>query len=453
MTATVATRSSTVETMAADWSLASTLMAGTRAMRAAGELYLPKFPAEEDEQWRCRLAASVLFPAFSRTVVTLAAKPFSKPITVENDVPSRFAPWLDDIDLQGRKLDMFASDLLVEALGPGLAGILVEYPRADGLRTQADERRAGLRPYWIQIRHDQIIGWRAERRDGTWRLTQLRFFEGIEEPDGAWGVTEVQQVRVLQPGSWETHRKNAKGEWILHESGTTSIAVIPFVPVYGQRLGFMQGRSPLIELAHLNVKHWQSQSDQDNILHTARVPILAAIGVDNDFPFKVGASSAVRLPTGGDMKFVEHTGASIAAGRLALEDLKEEMRQAGAELLVLQPGKKTATQVGAEESVGMCALSKIAESLEDALDLALQFTAEWVGEQSGGHVTLFKDFGVSNLAEASAQLVLAMASAGRLSDETLRSEMRRRGVLSPDVVDAEEAARIAAQPPRQTTPT
>jgi hypothetical protein len=37
----------------------------------------------------------------------------------------------------------------------------------------------------------------------------------------------------------------------------------------------MMGISPLRDLAYLNVKHWQSQSDQDTILHVARVPILA----------------------------------------------------------------------------------------------------------------------------------------------------------------------------------
>jgi hypothetical protein len=50
---------------------------------------------------------------------------------------------------------------------------------------------------------------------------------------------------------------------------------IPFVPLYGTRLAFMMGISPLRDVAYLNVKHWQSQSDQDTILHVARVPILA----------------------------------------------------------------------------------------------------------------------------------------------------------------------------------
>jgi hypothetical protein len=56
-------------------------------------------------------------------------------------------------------------------------------------------------------------------------------------------------------------------------------AYIPFVPLYGWRRLHV-GISPLRDLAYLNVKHWQSQSDQDTILHVARVPILALIGGD-----------------------------------------------------------------------------------------------------------------------------------------------------------------------------
>jgi hypothetical protein len=41
----------------------------------------------------------------------------------------------------------------------------------------------------------------------------------------------------------------------------------------------MRGSPPLLNLALLNIKHWQSQSEQDNILHVARVPLLVAYGL------------------------------------------------------------------------------------------------------------------------------------------------------------------------------
>jgi hypothetical protein len=444
----VSTPSAAVNAMSEDWTLAAALLGGTRKMRAAGETFLPKWPGEDAESYKCRLATATLFPAYKRTVETLTGKPFSKPLTINEDVPAKIAEWMKDADLQGRNLHSFAADVLETALGYGLCGILVDYPRASGVKTVADERAAGLRPYFVQIYPDQILGWRSARINGRETLTQLRLMECVSVPDGDFAEKSVEQVRVLTPGAWQTYRQNDKKEWLLYEDGVTSLKYIPFVPVYGDRRGFMVAKPPMVEMAFLNVEHWQSCSDQSTILHVARVPILTVIGIDDDkFQMAVGASTAVKLPPGGDMKFVEHTGAAIEAGAKSLSDLEERMRQAGAELLVIQTGKITATQVATENAVGMCALQRMVQDVKDAVDLGLQITADWVGEASGGTVTIYNDFAAASLAEASAELLLKTSQAGRLSDETLLSEYKRRGIVSSDVDFEDEAARIANQAP------
>jgi hypothetical protein len=455
----VSTKTDSVTAMEPDWELARALLGGTRAMRAAGKKYLPKWPNEEDEAYKCRLASAVLFPAYKRTIDTLTGKPFAEPITLGDDVPADIAKWTEDIDLRGRNIDAFAADIMESALGYGICGILVDYPKTQGKDgkplyvTRAAEMTAGVRPYCIQVHPWQILGWRDEYKDGVWRLTQLRLMECVDEPDGDYGVKSVEQVRVLTPGGWELQRQNEKKEWVHYDSGTTSLSIIPFVPVYGQRTGFMTGRPPLIEVANLNVAHWQCASDQQTILHVARVPILAVIGVDDTFQMTVGASSAVKIPLNGDMKWVEHSGKAIEAGADELEALEERMRQAGAELLVLRPGKITATQTATENAVGMCALHRIANNLEDALDQALSIMSMWVGEQDGGHIELFKDFGAASLAEASTQLLLDSTSAGKVSDETYFNELKRRGVVSPDIDWQDEKERIDAQGPALGTMT
>jgi hypothetical protein len=449
MTPTVATPSAAVNGMAADWALAAALLGGTKAMRAAGKEYLPKWPRETDESYDARLAVSVLFPAYKRTIETLTGKPFSKPITIGDDVPPKIVGWLQNIDLQQRNLDAFASELTEHAMGYGLAGILVEYPRkADDIQTLQQERSAGLRPYLVHIKAQQILGWRCERIAENWELTQLRLMESVEVNDGAYLTAMIEQVRVLTPSAWETYRKDAKGDWMPYESGITSLDYVPFVPVYGKRTGFMTAEPPLLELAHLNVKHWQSQSDQDTILHVARVPVLAVIGVDDDkWTLTVGASAAIRMPMGSEAKYIEHSGKAIEAGEKSLEALKEEMRQAGAELLVIETGQITATQVATENAVGMCALQRITLGVQDCLNTALQYMADWVGLATGGTVQVFNDFGAMSRSEATAQLVKDMAVAGQLSTETAFGEMQRRGVISADLTWKDEQARIESQGP------
>lgn len=441
MTLRVQDQSPQVQAMAKNWPIVDALLGGTAAMRDAGKAFLPQWPAEEDDAYLMRSKTATLFPAFRRTLSVMAGKPFSRQMIISDDVPSSVDDLLDDVNMEGVSLHVFASEVMREALAYGLCGVLVEFTRRpEGVGDMlGQEKAAGLRPYLSFYRHDDILGWRHEKDRGRHRLTQLRLRESITLEDGEYGTKTMQRIRVLYPGRWELYEESAKDKYDLIDSGfTDNMSEIPFVPFYGCKLGFMRGESPLLDLAHLNVKHWQSQSDQDTILHVARVPILAVIGADDGTQLNVGASSAVSVPLGGDIKFVEHSGAAIGAGSAALIALEQQMIQTGAELLVKQPGQRTATEAAGDAEASKSELLAIVEDFEDSLDQCLQLMAAWLREKSGGNVSLYKDFGASSLSDASAQLILSMQGAGLLSKSTAIKEMQRRAILMPDIDPATE---------------
>lgn len=444
-------QSEEVKAMACHWGIVEALTGGTAAMRKAGQAYLPRFPGEEGRAYETRLGVSTLFPALSRTVSVMSGKPFAKQITLGDDVPPKIKELCDDCDLQGNSLHVFAAGLMDEALQFGICGVLVDFPVLDkaDTQTQAAEKRAGARPYLVFIRHNQVLGWKAQRINGATVLTQLRFIEVSEEDDGAYGVVCKQRVRVIEPTRWELHEETEKGVFVLVGEGVNTLGKVPFVPFYGKKLAFMCGVSPLLDLAYLNVKHWQSQSDQDNIMHVARVPILALIGVtDDNTGLTVGSSAAVRIPQGGDMKFVEHTGAAIEAGEKALEKLEAQMVQTGAELLVIREGEqKSATQSNNDAEANKCDLQRIVELFEDSLDQVLQFMADWLRLPEGGNASLFKDFGAGSLSDASAQLLVALQQGGIITKKRVIIEQQRRGVLAADIDPDEELDEVEAEGP------
>ena len=450
MTASVRSESAAVSRMAANWPMIRALIGGTSAMREAGEELLPRWPNEEQASYNARLAVATLYPAFARTVEVMAGKPFSKAMTLSEDMPEGIREWCENIDLEGRNLHAFCADRLRECIGYGVSGILVDYPQASDIKTRADEVAAGVRPFFTAYGPGNVLGWRYKTIRGVKRLTMLRLLESVTEDDGDFGEKTVEQVRVLVPGAWSTWReaKAADGTvtWVQHEEGVTTPSAIPFVFLYGERVGFGIGKPPLLELAHQNVEHWQSGSDQQTILHVARVPILTIIGAD-DATITVGASTAVKLPMGASMSFVEHSGAAIAAGRQALVDLDEQMRATGAELLVQKPGAVTATQVSSENEANKCALQRIAEAFEDAINQALEYLALWVGEAESGEVELFKDYGAGSLSDASAQLLVTMQQGGIITKATVINEQKRRGVLSPDLNADDELDQVSAEGP------
>lgn len=446
MDKTVRTESDAVSAMSTQWPMIMALMAGTQAMRQGGARYLPQWPNEQAESYASRIATATLYPAFSRTVEVMASKPFSKPIAIDEGTPPRIAELLEDVDLSGRNLHSFAADLMQDCIAYGLSGVLVDYPRADNVKTRADEMVTGVRPYFAHYKPGTILGWKSQKINGEEVLTQLRLLETVEEDDGEFSTKQVEQVRVLTPGNWQIYRQ-IKDSWAVYDEGTTTLSAIPFVFFYGLRKGFGIGLPPLIELAFQNIEHWQSLSDQQTIMHVARVPILTVIGANDDSQITVGSQYAIQLPLGADMRFVEHSGQAIEAGRKSILDLEERMRQTGAELLVLKPGDITATQVQSENEANRCTLQKIVEVFEDGLDQCLQYMADWLGETDGGSVSLFTDFGAATLGEASAELLLKANQSGKLSDETMFDEWKRRGIISPENQWNDEQERIAEQGP------
>jgi hypothetical protein len=441
--------------MECDWMLVDDLMGGTRAMRRAGHRHMPQWPLEHHDEYKERLHVATLLPAYSETVATMAGRVFSKPISVGDDVPEPIADAIvPNVDAEGRNLHVFAQDWFETALNHGLAFVLVDFPRSEAVRTKAEEKALGLRPNWILVRAPQVLGWRSELAGDTNRLTQFRFRECITVEDGEFGHIEVEQVRVLEPNRCRLYRLGKDG-WEMVEDFPTSQGVIPLVPLYTGRTGYMTAKPPLLELAHLNVKHWQSQSDQDTILHTARVPLLARIGVEQTYdrlsgeaePMKIN-KSMIDLPLGGDVKYVEHTGAAIKAGQESLNELEEQMKTAGAKLLTQTVLSLSEGQSQDEQAKEISQLASMAEGLEEAIDAALAFTASWMGlGDSGGHVQLTPDLGQDAAPAESMKVLITMNAAGVLSSQLLFEEAKRRGLISDDVDWEEEQQRINDQAP------
>lgn len=434
-----------VDAMRQDWAVVAPLMEGTKAMRAATEL-LPQYPAEEDDAYAERLSLSTLLPAYAETVANNTSRVFAEPLQLGDDVPPQLAALSLDIDRAGNDLNSWAVEWFKLGLSHGLCHALIDYPPTKDLQTRADEMAAGVRPYAVIIKPEQVLGWRS----AGGKLTQVRYLESVEVDSGAFGVAPVNQVRVLEPGLWQTYRKQEDGgNWVLVDEGVTSLDYIPWVTFYSGRTGTLTAKPPLLELAHLNVKHWQSQSDQDNLLHVARVPLLFVFTNDDQFKLVISSGSATRMPADGEAKYVEHTGAAITAGRESLQDLIEDMRMAGAKLL--QKGKqqtKTATQASEEAAQELSPLQRMSNHFGDCVAQALQMLADYMGLSEGGSVEMRGNFDIDFIPEASLRHLSSMNNAGKLSDETLFSESQRRGAISDEHNWQDEKARIDAQGPQ-----
>jgi hypothetical protein len=447
LTDLVAQESAIYKAQAEAWALPRALMGGTRAMREAGKTYLPQEPAESDRAYQIRLRRSTLFNGYEKTVGDMSAKVFAKPIALGDDVPGELATWAENIDLAGRNLQVFGLHVLADAMQAGIGFLLVDMPtplKAEDLGrepTLADEQKAGARPYLCHVRAEDLIGFKSETIAGVETVTQVRIRECVEEedPDNPFEKRKVTQIRVLYPGGFEIWRQ-IEEQWRVVSSGATSLAKITIVPVYLNRTGFFQGSPPLQNLADLNVAHWQSASDQRNILHAARVPILFGSGIPEDAPpVQIGAAAMTRSSDPhAKLVFVEHSGAAIGAGRDDLKDLEAQMQALGLELVMPKSGSVTATGEALDAAAMNAPLAIMAQALQDALEAAFGLMAEYAGlkgnaDKLGGSLTVNKDFGVSMRDAADLTALQSARNAGDITAETLLREFKRRGVLSDEV--------------------
>lgn len=432
-TVDVNTPSDEYNSMLLDWHLPMTLMGGQRAMREAGTIYLPKEPAESQALYENRLNRSILFNVYSHTVKALTGRVFSRPISLSDDTNKKIVQYNDNIDLLGSDINTFWRNVFEDAMIKGLSYVLVDYPNTGSNNSLYDDIQQNIRPYCIHIKAEQVIRAVPKYVAGRVELGRVHIREIVEVPSGLWGTVKITQVRVLYPGYWEVYRLGDKDKWGLYDSGETSLSYIPLAVYYSNRTGFHTGISPLMDLANLNLGHWQSESDQRNILHVARVPILFGTGLDPEEigDLEIGANRLIIGQDGSTLDFVEHTGQAIGSGDTDLKNIEQRMAVAA-----MEPSLSTGSATGdaLDTNKANSALQDMALRLQDTIDIVNQMMADWagLGENAGGTATVSRDFGLMKRDGSESGILLKARQNKSISIETFLKEIKKRGLLSDD---------------------
>jgi len=423
--------------------LPNTLLGGTHAMKKAGQKYLPKEPKESNDNYQNRLKRSYLFNAFGRTISYLGGQVFAQPVKLLDDVPTELKTgstegYEEDIDLKGNNLDGFLKPVFQAGITDGCTCVLVDFPSISvtGDVSLADVKQTGTRPYWVHIQTSAIIGWRTKRVDGKEVFTQVRIKEVEEVDDGDFGVEYVNRIRVLEPGRWRLYEEQErKGEvdWYLIGEGSTSLDVVPlavFMP--GERLSALTAEPPLEDLAYMNLAHWQSTSDQMNILHFTRLPILFGkelVEPEKLDQIEIGPNRLIHSDSPeGDLKYVEHTGGAIGAGHTHLVDLETKMAMWGLQLLMPKTGTITATEKALASGESDSTLKSWALLFVDFIELCLKYTAMYLDKDDGGSVEVNTQFRWMQTLDA--EVLLRGAQFGVLPKRLVFEELQRRAIVS-----------------------
>ena len=473
MAGDAATESSEYQAMKREWTLISDIMAGCEAIRKKGIRYLPQYEEESSESYGRRLAMAPWRPEFTDIIRSVASKPFGKEVMLKGEAHKEIVGTLDaqtkarsggvvsDIDGRGNGLTVFAQEWFRSAIGKGFHAVLVDYPTMQPGASLADERAAGARPYWVHVPADNIIALYTEMVGGKEVISHIRIREKIIRRDG-FDEEAVEQIRVMEPGHWELWERDAKDQQLklvdqgdLKRGNHTSVPIVLFFT--GDRLGDMAVRPPLADLAHMQIELYQALSRQEEILTFAGSPMLAANGMDPPSAgekIEVGPKTVLFGKPGlapnskPYWDFVQPAAANIKEIREHIGSLVGDMRRIGFSPLTDNSGNPTATGQAIDAAKAHSAVKAWALMLNDAIEQAFVFTAEWMGISDTVQTEVSTDFSVQPYAAEPLRALLVARAAGDLSRKTTLDTLKRFDVLSPDFDFEIEQTLIAAEPPK-----
>jgi hypothetical protein len=406
----------------AHWILIEDLMSGTYGMRKKHRRYLPQEPREQDESYDNRLARSACPPYYQRLERMLAGMLTRKPVRLE-DTSDSITEQLFDVDMQGNDLNVWTYETARKLVRYGHVGTLVDAPTDGG------------RPYWCTYTPRQILGWRTELKDGQQALSMLRLSETVTVPDGEYGEKAVQQIRLLTPGGYQLHQKGDDGEFRITDEGTTSLSEIPFSVAYSNRVGYLESRPPLEDIAELNLKTYQVQSDLDNILHISCIPMLAFFGFPSAAEeVSAGPGEAIAFPAEGKAEYIEPKGTSFDYQFRRLEQIAAQINELGLSAVLGQKlSAETAEAKRIDRSQGDSTMMVIAQNVQDMIDNCLQYHAQYLGQAAAaGSCFVNRDFIGARLEPQEIQSLLQLYTAGTITQETLLRQLSDGEVLGDD---------------------
>ena len=399
------------------WEIMKAVTSGTEYLRENCETFLPLEPREDYTAYLARVNRAVFSPYTQRLIRAAAGLILRKPISIEGD-PYWTEVFNKDVDGCGSDLDEYARRKVICALTYGHCHTLVDFPAPSDARSLAEERALNRRPYWIEVDPANVYGWRLDRETNYGNLTQIRIGEKAVVADGEFGEKVYDQIRVIEPGRYRVYRQeeqklemqgpfpypasfdqsDATSEFELVESGPYSLEEIPLVTVYANKVETMVSRPPLLDIAYLNLAHFQRQADLIHSLHIASQPMLVLEGWDDQTKdMAISVNYAMATQPGNKVYYVEPASSAFEAQSAEIKELQQQMGSLGISTLSQQKlvaESADARRLDRIDTNSMLAM--VSMDLEAGLQKAYELAGNYLGIEPPT-VKISRDFDLQRL--------------------------------------------------------
>jgi hypothetical protein len=429
------------------YKLIDDIVAGGYKIKSSGEAYLPKEDGETTKSYDNRLAKGTFFDSFNPNLEGIAGLIFKNPIVYGDNIPSQLLPSIENADAQGNHFDVLLQNLFITALRKGICFALVDTPKGDNVTSKADEIAQGIKPYYTIIQPENVTSWKTETISGQIVLSQVKIRESVMVADAnnPYAEEAIDQYRILTIGGYEIWQVQQNGE-VKIESGSTGLNFIPLVALNLGGKEYFSAMPPFLDLANLNIAHYQIFTDSRHSAHIASVPMLKMFGFDAEEikGMVVGANKAVATTnTDATVEWLDYDGGGVAINSTLLDRIETKMREIALSAIT-SDGNTTAFEVGVSTNQSQSKLNTYVRSLVDTAELMLLMAAKMYNLDDGGSIGVEADILTQPLTAQEALALNTMVVSGTMSIETMYSIIASGTFRLPSDFDKEaESEKIA----------
>lgn len=458
-----------------DWELVADAAAGERAVKAAGEKYLPK-PNKADtsrensaryEQYTVR---AMYYNATGRTLSGLCGVAFN--MWPEIELAESLAAFEKNVTGAGVPLVQHAQATLAEILKTGRAGLLADYPKTDGAVSQAAQKTGGMQPTVTMYPATAIINWRTFKR-GSEVLLKLVVLAETHEIDNGFELKQEPQFRVLrinesnlyQVEIWRKVKdpSSSKEEWreITDErSVPTTGSGKPWDRIPFQFIGSVNNDAsvdpaPLRDLAIVNMAHYRNSADYEDSVYFCGQPQVWMAGLDEAWVKLLkeegvyfGSRSYLPLPIGASAGLLQAEANTLVEG--AMKNKEAQMAALGARLLTAgsaNAAQKTATEVDSDDATAHSVLSLCCDNVSLGYEQVLQWAAMFANAPDTAVFSIGTEFIAATIDAPMLTAMVQAVQAGTLPLSEFWAKLRRGGLIGSDKTDDQIREEIAKDPP------
>ena len=213
--------------------------------------------------------------------------------------------------------------------------------------------------------------------------------------------------------------------------------------VYANKTDTLTGKPPLLDIAHLNLAHYQRQADLIHSLHIASQPMLVLEGWDDQTKdMAISVNYAMATQPGNKVYYVEPAASAFEAQSSEIQELQQQMATLGISTLSQQKFVAESADARRLDRIDTNSmLSMVSMDLESGLQKAYNLAADYLGLEPP-EVKISRDFDLQRL------IGQDIAAMGQLFEDEVISRDEFRDML----VQGEILPTAAEQPTEEPAP-